>query len=214
MVPARRPYIHGQKKGVVRPTEELEHHAKLLRLSWCWEVLMPFATAATQEILSLGSSCESGHGLRLLFAQGAPARGNPCPKIMQGLKCFSQPPSGMPFLGAVKTPGCAGGQGGWRLSPQLVFWRIDGTFAIRNSGAIWAALPTSRTSGLVFSRALNLGRPYGLFSTNPFLDLPGGRALRHPCEGLNENRPMLRYLRVEELASLYPSASIAVLRSW
>jgi hypothetical protein len=29
------------------------------------------ATAATQEILSLGSSCESVHaGLRLLFAQG------------------------------------------------------------------------------------------------------------------------------------------------
>ena len=31
-------YIHGQKKGVVRPTEELEHHAKLLRLSWCWQL--------------------------------------------------------------------------------------------------------------------------------------------------------------------------------
>jgi len=31
----------------------------------------------------------------------------------------------------------AGGQkGGPGDSPQLVFWRIDGTFAIRNSGAI------------------------------------------------------------------------------
>ena len=30
-----------KKKGVVRPTEELEHHAKLLRLSWCWRSLMP-----------------------------------------------------------------------------------------------------------------------------------------------------------------------------
>ena len=29
------------KKSVVRPTEELEHHAKLLRLSWCWQSLMP-----------------------------------------------------------------------------------------------------------------------------------------------------------------------------
>lgn len=34
-------------------------------------IIDAFATAATQEILSLGSSCESAHaGLRLLFAQG------------------------------------------------------------------------------------------------------------------------------------------------
>jgi hypothetical protein len=53
-------------------------------------IIDAFATAATQEILNLGSSCES---VTPAFACSSPrARGNPCPKIMQGLKCFSQPP--------------------------------------------------------------------------------------------------------------------------
>jgi hypothetical protein len=40
----------------------------------------------------------------------------------------------------------------------------------------------SSTAGFLAAPSTLVG-PYGLFSTNPFLDLPYGRALRHPRGG-------------------------------
>ena len=152
-----------------------------------------FRTAATQEILSLGSSCESVHaGLRLLFAQGTPARGNPCPKIMQGLTISGSRPEECHFLGAEMALDCAGASRGGRGAPRLVFledrWYLSPSGTQAQSGRHRPA--TTRTSGLNFlGGALNLGRPYGLFSRKPFLDLPGGRAPSSVRRALTKTGP-------------------------
>jgi len=105
-------------------------------------------------------------------------------------------------------PGCAGGSRGGRgaaSSPQLVFWSIDGTFAIKNSGAIRPKPPCHKPyiGPSIFSAApstlvgLTVYSPRTRFWTCPVAGLSVIRA-----EGLKANRPMLRYLRVEELAAL------------
>jgi hypothetical protein len=77
-------------------------------------------------------------------------------------------------------------------------------FAIRNSGAIWPTPPCHNPyiGPSIFSAApstlvgLTVYSPRNRFWTCPV----AGLCLIH-AEGLNENRPMLRYLRVEELAA-------------
>ena len=84
------------------------------------------------------------------------------------------------------------------------FWRIDGSFRHQKFSAIWPKpLCTSRTSGLVFS----LRRPQPWLALRFILHEPVLGLARWPGSpssvrrALTKNRPMLRYLRVEELAA-------------
>ena len=95
----------------------------------------------------------------------------------------------MPFLGAEMALGCAGASREGGLATLGAIWPTPPCHKPYIGPSIFSAAPSTLVGLTVYS-------PRTRFWTCPVAGLSVIRA-----EGLKANRPMLRYLRVEELAA-------------
>jgi hypothetical protein len=89
-------------------------------------------------------------------------------------------------------------------------------FAIRHLGAIWPKPPCYKPyfGPSIFSWAPSTLVGLTVYSPRRVLDLPGGRALRHPCGGPQRKLSHASLSACRRIGSPYPSASIGVSHSW